>query len=231
MASYSTLAGLLNYSKLGGVRLKMFRGFIFRREFSNAVLSAREERESTMSPAQRLKMFGGFLFRGELSNAVLSARDERESTMSPAQSSKQKSPVRGLHKKLTNKGVSCFFDEDLESLPLAGKFPSRIFETAEKSRIAVAVISKDFIHSKWPMLELSALLKAKSSGKNPHMKILPLFFMLSPKSLSEITVDNQAWKELGISDDVRAEWHGALREVRSIRGLVFEEAEDVVFQR
>ncbi|GLJ27281.1 hypothetical protein SUGI_0535520 [Cryptomeria japonica] len=146
-------------------------------------------------------------------------------------SGKQKIPVRELHKELTNKGISCFFDEDPQSLPLAEKFPARIFEAAEKCGIAVLVISKDFIQSKWPMLELSALLKAKSSGKKSHMKILSSFFVLSPNSLSELTVDNQAWKELRISDEDRVEWHANLREVRSIRGLVFKEAEDVVVFR
>ncbi|GLJ27276.1 hypothetical protein SUGI_0535420 [Cryptomeria japonica] len=143
-------------------------------------------------------------------------------------SGKQKIPVRELHKELTNKGVSCFFDDDPQSLPLAEKFPARIFGAAKKCRIAVLVISKNFIHSKWPMQELSAFFKAKSSGKNPHMKILPLFFMISPKSLSEITEDNQAWKDLGMSAKIRVEWHGALKKVRSIKGLVFKEVEDLV---
>lgn len=141
---------------------------------------------------------------------------------------KQKILARELFKDLTNIGVSCFFDEDPQSLPIAEKFPPRIFEAAEKCKIAVLVISKDFSNSKWPMLELSALLKAKISGKNPDMKILPLFFMVSPKSLSEITEDNQAWKDLGIAEETRVEWHKALREIRSIKGLEFKEAEDVV---
>ncbi|GLJ42254.1 hypothetical protein SUGI_0874670 [Cryptomeria japonica] len=146
-------------------------------------------------------------------------------------SGKQKILARELHKDLTNKGVSCFFDEDPLSLPIAEKFPPRIFEAAEKCRVAVLVLSKDFSHSKWPMLELSAFLKAKISGKNPNMKILPLFFMISPKSLSEITEDNQVWKDFGIADETRAEWHRALREIRSIKGLEFKEAEDMVHFR
>ncbi|GLJ27278.1 hypothetical protein SUGI_0535490 [Cryptomeria japonica] len=136
--------------------------------------------------------------------------------------------VRELHKELTNKGVSCFFDEDPQSLPLAEKFPACIFEAAEECKVAVLVLSRDFIHSKWPMLELSAFLKAKNSGKNPHMKILPLFFMISPNSLSEITEDNQAWKDMGISDEIRAEWHYAIGEIRSISGLKFKHGENVV---
>ncbi|XP_057824267.1 uncharacterized protein LOC131036400 isoform X1 [Cryptomeria japonica] len=186
----------------------MTRRFFFRRKSSNTMLSAREEKESMMGSAQR---------NGSVPKDVFLCH-----------SGKQKIPVRELHKELANKGVSCFFDEDPQSLPLAEKFPARIFEAAEKCRVAVLVISTDFIDSKWPMLELSALLKAKSSGKNPHMKILPLFFMLSPNSLSDFTVDNQAWKELGISDEDRVEWHATLREIKSIKGLVFKEVEDVV---
>ncbi|KAH9324560.1 hypothetical protein KI387_004738, partial [Taxus chinensis] len=186
------------------------------------------------------------LLRGESSNAVLSAGEERDSTTLPTQrdverrntslakdvflshSGKQKSIVRQVHQDLIKQSISCFFDEDPQSLPLAEKFPPRIFEAAEKCRLAVLFLSKEFIHSKWPMLELSAFCKAKNSNKNPDMKILPLFFMIPVKSLSEIAKDNQGWKDMGISDEVQAEWRNALREIKSFNCLEFKEAEDVV---
>ncbi|GLJ59748.1 hypothetical protein SUGI_1521820 [Cryptomeria japonica] len=124
---------------------KMARRIFFRRKSSNAMLSAWEEKESMMGPAVAQR-------NGSVPKDVFLC-----------QSGKQKVPVRELHKELTNKGVSCFVDEDPQSLSLAENFPARIFEAAEKCRVAVLVISKDIIHSKWPLLELSNLLKAKSS--------------------------------------------------------------------
>ncbi|KAH9324558.1 hypothetical protein KI387_004736, partial [Taxus chinensis] len=196
-------------------------------------------------------MFKGcaMLLRGESSNPVLSAGEERDSTTLPthlrdvvrrntslakdvflSHSGKQKLIVGQVHQDLIKKSISCFFDEDPQSLPLAEKFPPHIFEAAEKCRLAVLFLSKEFIHSKWPMLELSAFIKAKNSNKNPDMKILPVFFMIPSEYLAKIMEekDNQGWKDMGISDEVQAEWRKALREIRSFNGLEFKEAEDVV---
>ncbi|XP_059066932.1 uncharacterized protein LOC131030144 isoform X1 [Cryptomeria japonica] len=136
-------------------------------------------------------------------------------------SGKQKNFVRQLYRDLTNQGLLCFFDEDRESLPLGEDFPSRIFEAAETCRLAVLLLSKEFLQSRWPMLELSTLVKV--TDKNPNFKIVPVFFMITPEALKQITADNENWKEFGISEATRVEWHDALKKIRQKNGLKFSE--------
>ncbi|GLJ42325.1 hypothetical protein SUGI_0876340 [Cryptomeria japonica] len=49
-------------------------------------------------------------------------------------------PDKPIRRDLRNQGVSCFFDEDRESLPLGEDFPSRIFEAAKTCKISPAGI-------------------------------------------------------------------------------------------
>ncbi|GLJ41685.1 hypothetical protein SUGI_0862790 [Cryptomeria japonica] len=86
-------------------------------------------------------------------------------------SGKQKIFVRQLDGDLTNLGVSCFFDEDPQSLPMGKDFLPRIFEAAETCRLAVLVLSQEFWETKWPMLETSTFVKARD--KNPISKFYP----------------------------------------------------------
>ncbi|GLJ42130.1 hypothetical protein SUGI_0872410 [Cryptomeria japonica] len=137
-------------------------------------------------------------------------------------SGKQKNFVRQLHRDLTQQGVSCFFDEDRESLPVGENFPSRILEAAKACKVAVLLLSKDFLKSKWPMIELSAFVKARDTT-NPKLIILPLFFLISPDYLKNITEDNKKWRQLKMSEKERAEWHQALKAIRPITGLLFAE--------
>ncbi|XP_059065928.1 disease resistance-like protein DSC2 isoform X1 [Cryptomeria japonica] len=136
-------------------------------------------------------------------------------------SGKQKNFVRQLHRDLTNVGVSCFFDEDPQSLPIGEDFPPRIFEAAKTCRVAVLLLSKEFLESKWPMLEASTFVKARHT--NPSFQILPLYFMIAPEALKQITVDNEKWKGFGISEETRVEWHKALNVIRPINALKFSE--------
>ncbi|XP_057868038.1 protein VARIATION IN COMPOUND TRIGGERED ROOT growth response-like [Cryptomeria japonica] len=142
-------------------------------------------------------------------------------------SGKQKNFVRQLYRDLTNQGVSCFFDQDRESLPLGEDFPSRIFEAAKTCKVAVLLLSMDFLESKWPMQELAAFVEAKKKT-NLDLKILPLFFQISPDALKNITADDEKWKQLEKSEVKRAEWHQALSAIRPINGLNFIEGDDEV---
>ncbi|XP_057868045.1 disease resistance protein ADR2-like [Cryptomeria japonica] len=139
-------------------------------------------------------------------------------------SGKQKIFVRQLYRDLTNQGVSCFFDQDRESLPVGDDFPHRIFEAAKTCQVAVLLLSMDFLESKWPMLELSAFVEARDRTRtNPNLKILPLFFHISPDTLKNISADDEKWKQLEKSEEKRAEWHLSLSAVRRINGLKFSE--------
>ncbi|GLJ42327.1 hypothetical protein SUGI_0876510 [Cryptomeria japonica] len=144
-------------------------------------------------------------------------------------SGKQKNFVRQLNRDLANHGVSCFFDQDRESLPLGEDFPSRIFEAAKTCKVAVFLLSKDFLESKWPMLELSACVEARDRTRtNPNLKILPLFFQISPDALKDTKVDNEKWKQLKISGEKQAEWLRDLELIRRINGINFRENDDEV---
>ncbi|GLJ42312.1 hypothetical protein SUGI_0876010 [Cryptomeria japonica] len=143
-------------------------------------------------------------------------------------SGKQKNFVRQLYRDLTNQGVSCFFDQNSESLPVGEDFPSRIFEAAKTCKVAVLLLSMDFLLSKWPMLELSTFVETRDKCQNPNLKILPLFFQISPDALKTITPDDEKWKELEKSEEKRAEWHQALSAIRRINGLKFIEGNDEV---
>ncbi|XP_057845458.1 uncharacterized protein LOC131054851 isoform X2 [Cryptomeria japonica] len=142
-------------------------------------------------------------------------------------SGKQKNFIRQLYRDLTNQGVSCFFDQDRESLPVGEDFPSRIFEAAKTCKVAVLLLSMDFLESKWPMQELAAFVETKKKT-NLDLKILPLFFQISPDALKNITADDEKWKQLEKSEVNRAEWHQALSAIRPINGLNFIEGDDEV---
>ncbi|GLJ41916.1 hypothetical protein SUGI_0867830 [Cryptomeria japonica] len=142
-------------------------------------------------------------------------------------SGKQKFFVRQLYRDLTNQGVSCFFDQDPESLPLGEDFPSRIFEAAKTCKAAVLLLSENFLESKWPMLELSAFMEARDKTRtNPNLKIVPLFFLVSPDVLKSFTPGNEKWKQLGISEVEQNNWYRALNALRRTNGLMFNEGDD-----
>jgi hypothetical protein len=53
-----------------------------------------------------------------------------------------------------------FFDKRWDSLPIGRNFPKLIFEAIEQCEVGVVVLSKEFFtRSKWPMLELAAMVK------------------------------------------------------------------------
>ncbi|XP_059066676.1 disease resistance protein RUN1-like [Cryptomeria japonica] len=144
-------------------------------------------------------------------------------------SGRQKNFVRQLHRDLTNQGVSCFFDQDRESLPVGEDFPSRIFEAAKTCQVAVLLLSMDFLQSRWPMLELSAFVEARDrTRKNPNLKILPLFYQISPDALKNISAEDENWKQLEKSEEKRAEWHESLNAIRRNNGLKISEGDDEV---
>ncbi|GLJ42317.1 hypothetical protein SUGI_0876160 [Cryptomeria japonica] len=144
-------------------------------------------------------------------------------------SGRQKIFVRQLHRDLTNQGVSCFFDQDRESLPVGENFLHPIFEAAKICQVAVLLLSMDFPESKWPMLELSAFVEARDRTRtNPNLKILPLFYQISLDALKNISAEEEKWKQLEKSEEKRAEWHESLNAIRRINGLKFSEGDDEV---
>lgn len=72
-----------------------------------------------------------------------------------------------------------FFDQSDKSLPKGEEFPDRIFEAARNCVVAVVILTKEYVTSKWPMLELITFVEAKEST-NPGLKLLPVFYDNQP---------------------------------------------------
>jgi hypothetical protein len=120
---------------------------------------------------------------------------------------------------------SPFFDQEPDSLPKGERFASLILQAAEECWLAVVVLSKGYLTSKWPMLELSAFVKAKKTT-NPKLKLLPVFYKLSPGDLDAEKVKKAwetSWNLLVKEEKVRAEevalWSDAVRELRGSNGV------------
>ncbi|GLJ14901.1 hypothetical protein SUGI_0242520 [Cryptomeria japonica] len=118
---------------------------------------------------------------------------------------------------------------DIESIPRATNFPQVIFNAVAECHVVILVLSEEFFsRSIWPMLELQAALHAKSSGKNPRLKLLPLFFQISTEDMKE--PDNERrwlriWQKWAATDDRVniKECRKAIQILRSYSGLVFRQ--------
>lgn len=120
-----------------------------------------------------------------------------------------------------------FFDQRSDSLPKGKKFSTLILDAARKCRVAVVVLSEEYLSSKWPMLELAEFVRARGS-ENKNLDLLPLFYKASVGDLSDESIKNKwrpRWMKLVGSDDARVDledWTRALRVLRGINGLSFD---------
>ena len=67
-----------------------------------------------------------------------------------------------------------FFDVQDASLPKGEEWIDRLTKTARNCKVAVMILTKDFLTSKWPMLELLHFIDAQKTT-NCGMKLLPIF--------------------------------------------------------
>lgn len=113
-------------------------------------------------------------------------------------------------------------------MPKGKKFAPLIFQAARQCRVAVIVLSKEFLSSKWPMLELAEFVNAIESD-NKNLILLPLFFQLSVSDLSDESISKTwllEWTKLAGKNsrsrvDTVENWKKAVKELRSINGLSF----------
>ena len=118
-----------------------------------------------------------------------------------------------------------FFDKLRSSLPIGERFPKRIFDAIEQCHVGVVVLSEEFFMSKWPMLELHAMVK---KYKKSQMIIIPVFYLISIDDLKDSKKRKRwisKWKELVALDKCIQveEWIECLRILESINGLVMKE--------
>lgn len=77
--------------------------------------------------------------------------------------------------------IDPFFDQSGQSLPKGEEFPDRVFKAARNCVVAVVILTKEFVTSKWPMLELLTFVEAQETT-NPSLKLLPVFYDDLPTS-------------------------------------------------
>jgi hypothetical protein len=145
----------------------------------------------------------------------------------------QKEFVRELCLDLERLNHFPFFDQNSDSLPKGEKFPPLIFEAARQCLLAVVVLSVTFLTSKWPMIELCEFVKAQKND-NPRLRLLPLFFELSPADINEEAAQNHWTKEwtkffseANLSSGLQ-EWSESLSALRATNGLDFHQYEGSV---
>eukprot|EP01018_Ginkgo_biloba_P036865 Gb_09826 [translate_table: standard] len=75
------------------------------------------------------------------------------------------------------------------------------------------------------MMEVQTFLDAQTSGRNPHLKIIPLFFRLPCKDFKARALNwVQKWKAWAISDDHInvVKWKEAVQKLKRIKGIEFQ---------
>eukprot|EP00250_Pteridium_aquilinum_P020667 c24905_g1_i1 orf=336-3284(+) len=136
----------------------------------------------------------------------------------------QRGFAKELYKEL-NQNFSTFIDITLHSLSPGENWPKRILDAACTCKLAVVILSEEFVCSMWPMIELSVFVDAMPSG----VRILPLFFKLSPSDLnneSNLTRWVTSWELFAKQDSriVVSKWKEALRILGLQNGLIFDAA-------
>ncbi|KAG0615271.1 hypothetical protein M758_5G028000 [Ceratodon purpureus] len=140
----------------------------------------------------------------------------------------QKDFVRQLCKDLEAETHFPFFDQRSSSLLKGKKFAPEIIAAAQQCRVAVIVLSEEYLTSKWPMIELVEFVKAKKSD-NPELELFPLFFKISVHDLGAKSFEYRwktAWADIAKDDPDRFKlsWcTKALRELRGSNGLKFQD--------
>jgi hypothetical protein len=138
----------------------------------------------------------------------------------------QKNFVEQLCMDLEARGYVCpFFDQRHHSLPKGKDFVPFIMEAAQRCHVAVMVLSKEFLCSKWPMIELAEFHAAQQAG-NQQLNMLPLFYKLSINDLGDRAMEEcwlPRWRQ-HVEDDRRIDvekWGAALSVLRKVNGVVF----------
>ncbi|KAG0586262.1 hypothetical protein KC19_2G076800 [Ceratodon purpureus] len=129
--------------------------------------------------------------------------------------------VEQLYRDLERVNQRAFFDQDPDSLVKGEKFEDQIIEAARRCKVGVVVVSKGYLTTLWPMLELNWFVEY-------GVKLFPLFFKLSPSDLDESEVDKRwkpSWRKLvekgEVKEEVLESWSKAVKELQSSNGLDF----------
>src|ERR1700682_3867674 len=99
-------------------------------------------------------------------------------------SSKDKEFVRELYRRLTRDGVTCFFDE--ESIEWGANFVLSLEQGIDTCDYFLAVLSPDFVRSKWVELERTSAISDDPAGLKRNIRPLLLRPCELPRFLKPI---------------------------------------------
>lgn len=124
-----------------------------------------------------------------------------------------------------------FFDKRRSCLPIGRNFPKLIFEAIGQCEVGVVVVSKEFFtESKWPMLELAAMVKSSK------MVIIPVYLGISLEEVRGMQHHKEWWsiwsvwaKDKKKRIDIE-EWEEALKALGPLNSLIYKGDGEVGFR-
>ena len=146
----------------------------------------------------------------------------------------QKDFVEHLCKELERHDRYPFFDKRETSLPHGEAFPNLIFDAIRQCQVGVVVLSEEFFtRTKWPMLELVAMVKEreKNGDEESCPKIIPIYYFISlqqcrdPKTHSRWVKQWEAWAKCDKRINIE-EWKKVLRIFGQIKGVIKDDGMD-----
>jgi hypothetical protein len=129
-----------------------------------------------------------------------------------------------------------FFDKRSDSLPIGENFPQHIFDAIRQCRVGVVILSEEFFTgSKWPMIELAAMVK-EANMREFSFKIMPMFLCISLHQFRDNCKRKEwlsYWEGLALEDkriNVQ-EWGDALKYLHPLNGMVYDGLGEVKFRK
>ncbi|KAL1221319.1 putative disease resistance protein RPP1 [Cardamine amara subsp. amara] len=126
----------------------------------------------------------------------------------------RKSFMSHFRKELLNKGITPFFDDDIERGKSIGP---ELIDAIRRSSISIVVFSKNFASSSWCLDELAEISKCRELGQ----KVMTVFHEVDPTDVKKQTGDfGVAFKNtcMGRQKEEIERWRRALAEVATIAG-------------
>ena len=120
-----------------------------------------------------------------------------------------------------------FFDKRHDSLPIGENFPPHIFGAIRQCQVGVVILSDEFFTSKWPMMELVAMVD-KVERRKSSFKIIPIFLRTSLEEFDDPNIRMRwllCWQELAKKDPMRVDVEKcevALKYIRPINSLIYK---------
>ncbi|KAL3746379.1 hypothetical protein ACJRO7_015352 [Eucalyptus globulus] len=124
-----------------------------------------------------------------------------------------------LYKKLKNAGIKVFKDD--KSLRAGEKISWALKDAIKRSRISIAIFSKNYASSKYCLMELVEMWECRESG---GQTILPIFYDVSPYAVKNQAEDfKTSFDKHEVDEEVDSntiqQWRKVLREVGELSGF------------